>query len=338
MEFLGEAGWPSPRLKDAVLTDKRLRQAYVQVVLIMRNMYQRCKLVHGDLSEYNLLWHNQQIYVIDVSQSVENSHPSALDFLRKDCSNVNAYFEKVAKLQTMSVRQLFEFITVPLKDDTEETALAYLDDIMVAVQEKQHDRAVLSEQDLKSAAQQEAVDESVFMSSFLPRSLHQMAEYDIQKLEAGDVEETYAVAVASLTGNQKVVEQVQQQQQVKVVTEANTRKMEEASLPISKQMTTQSKKVMFNSISYDENAYCPVSRSESDSDDENSDSSEGEKYVKIKKTAEQLEEERAAAKADRKAAKKEAKQRQSEKRKTKIKKKDKKRAINKSKAGNRKHR
>ena len=29
-----------------------------------------------------------QCYVIDVSQSVEHDHPHALEFLRKDCSNV----------------------------------------------------------------------------------------------------------------------------------------------------------------------------------------------------------------------------------------------------------
>ena len=27
-------------------------------------------------------------YIIDVSQSVEHDHPHALDFLRKDCTNV----------------------------------------------------------------------------------------------------------------------------------------------------------------------------------------------------------------------------------------------------------
>jgi RIO kinase 1 len=89
MEFLGQDGWPSPRLKDVTLSEKRLREAYVQTVKIMRHMYHRCKLVHGDLSEYNLLWHDNQVYVIDVSQSVETDHPSALDFLRKDAANVN---------------------------------------------------------------------------------------------------------------------------------------------------------------------------------------------------------------------------------------------------------
>lgn len=33
--------------------------------------------------------------VIDVSQSVEHSHPHALEFLRRDCANVNLFFSKV---------------------------------------------------------------------------------------------------------------------------------------------------------------------------------------------------------------------------------------------------
>eukprot|EP00984_Skeletonema_dohrnii_P030375 scaffold21775_cov82-Skeletonema_dohrnii-CCMP3373.AAC.1 len=55
--------------------------------------------------------------------------------------------------------------------------------------------------------QQESVDEAVFMSQFLPRSLNQVADYEdeVSKIQEGDVEETYALAVAALTGNEDVV-------------------------------------------------------------------------------------------------------------------------------------
>jgi hypothetical protein len=48
----------SPRLKDATseLDSHRLAELYAELVLIMRIMYQRCKLVHADLSEYNILF------------------------------------------------------------------------------------------------------------------------------------------------------------------------------------------------------------------------------------------------------------------------------------------
>jgi RIO kinase 1 len=205
MEFLGRDGWPSPRMKDANLSEKRLREAYVQCVLILRHMYQKCRLVHGDLSEYNLLWHDEQVYVIDVSQSVEADHPSALDFLRKDTANVNDYFRKVGRLTVMSTRQLFEFVTMPLEDDSAETEMASLDKMMHFVDDACQVMEKETAQTRRQAQQQELVDEAVFMSSFLPRSLNQVAEYEIQKLQDGEVEDTYAHAVASMTGNSDVV-------------------------------------------------------------------------------------------------------------------------------------
>lgn len=31
--------------------------AYTEMVMIIRKLYQDCRLVHGDLSEYNILFH-----------------------------------------------------------------------------------------------------------------------------------------------------------------------------------------------------------------------------------------------------------------------------------------
>ena len=44
--------------------------------------------VHADLSEFNLLWFVNKVWVIDVSQSVMPTHPNALAFLLRDCYNV----------------------------------------------------------------------------------------------------------------------------------------------------------------------------------------------------------------------------------------------------------
>ena len=106
MKFVGKDGWPSPRLKDATLSEKKLRKAYQQCVEMMRIMFQKCKLVHGDLSEYNILYKKGNVYFIDVSQSVEHEHPSAMDFLAHGLFNVTAFFSKKG-LVTMSTRELF---------------------------------------------------------------------------------------------------------------------------------------------------------------------------------------------------------------------------------------
>ena len=83
----------------------------------MRTMYQKCKLVHGDLSEYNLLYHEGRVWIIDVSQSVDLDHPHAFDFLREDCLHVNTFFEKNGT-KIIPQRELFDFITDPaLKDE-----------------------------------------------------------------------------------------------------------------------------------------------------------------------------------------------------------------------------
>ena len=308
MEFLGSEGWPSPRLKDTNLSEKRLREAYVQCIMITRHLFQRCKLVHGDLSEYNLLWHNNQVYVIDVSQSVESDHPSALDFLRKDASNINDFFRKVGRLNVMSVRQLFEFVTANLESEEEE--MVALDRYMAQCDSSTDDMSQLPETSRRALQQQEDVDEAVFMSSFLPRSLNQMAEHEIANFEAGDVEESYANAVATLIGRQAVDEE--NDMAPSLVSHGDNERADEASAD-----------------SDDED--------ESDDADDDDDDDEEESFRKVPKTPEELEAERAELKEQRKANKKAVKEANTEKRKTKLKKKDKLRAIKKSKAGSKKN-
>lgn len=48
--------------------------------------------------------------MIDVSQSVEHDHPHALEFLRKDCTNVVEYFRRRLPEQIMTVRELFDLV------------------------------------------------------------------------------------------------------------------------------------------------------------------------------------------------------------------------------------
>jgi RIO kinase 1 len=307
MEFLGENGWPSPRIRDANLSEKRLREAYVQTIIIMRRMFQRCKLVHGDLSEYNLLWHKNEVYVIDVSQSVESDHPSALDFLRKDVSNVNDFFRKEANLNVMTTRQLFDFVTSTLIEDTPTAESAALDAAMECADNNAMMMENATEHERRAQHQQESVDEAVFMSQFLPRSLNQVADYDVEKIEEGDVEETYARAVALLTGNEDIVDAV------------------------SKKTATH---VSF--LKEDDDSETPI-ESSSDVDCENYSDEENNSDEETADSKQNMtpEEKKVAEKALRKANKKAVKEAQSEKRKTKIKKKDKQRSINKTK-GNKK--
>ncbi|KAL8273665.1 hypothetical protein Esti_002377 [Eimeria stiedai] len=70
------------------------RFLYTRAVLLLRQLFQRCRFVHGDFSDYNLLYFRGRLVVIDVSQAVERDHPQALDFLKRDCKNAAAFFSK----------------------------------------------------------------------------------------------------------------------------------------------------------------------------------------------------------------------------------------------------
>jgi len=70
-------------------------------------MYQKCRLVHADLSEYNILWHDNRAWFIDVSQAVEPIHPHALEFLYRDCTNVTEFFKKKGVSGVLTASKLF---------------------------------------------------------------------------------------------------------------------------------------------------------------------------------------------------------------------------------------
>ena len=80
MAFLGHGGEPAPRLADAALSEHERGEAWRQAADATVAML-RAGIVHGDLSAWNLLWHDGGIVVIDVPQAVEiavNPHAAAL--------------------------------------------------------------------------------------------------------------------------------------------------------------------------------------------------------------------------------------------------------------------
>mmetsp|Transcript_14247 Transcript_14247/g.21641 ORF Transcript_14247/g.21641 Transcript_14247/m.21641 type:complete len:568 (+) Transcript_14247:1-1704(+) len=180
MSFIGKEGWPAPRLKDAKLSEKRYRACYRQCVEHMRTMYQTCKLVHGDLSEYNILYLNKKLYIIDVSQSVEHDHPNALTFLKKDIDNVNAFF-KAKKVGVMSLRQLYDFITI--EDIGKEGVDGYLEKVRVEIEKAQKEQTAAS-------LEKKKMEDEVFKATELPRSLHGIDDIErhfdaIQSMKSG---------------------------------------------------------------------------------------------------------------------------------------------------------
>jgi RIO kinase 1 len=52
-------------------------------------------LVHGDLSEFNILNNNEKPYFIDFSQGTSIDDPNAFEYLKRDLENVSKFFSKM---------------------------------------------------------------------------------------------------------------------------------------------------------------------------------------------------------------------------------------------------
>lgn len=94
MEYIGFESIPAPLLKD-IKKPKEPISLFNEILDFIKLLYQKAKLVHGDLSEFNILYHNQSPVVIDISQAVSIQHPKAEEYLARDIKNVFQYFEKL---------------------------------------------------------------------------------------------------------------------------------------------------------------------------------------------------------------------------------------------------
>src|SRR2546426_272520 len=55
----------------------------------------KAKLVHADMSEYNLLWWGGRVVVIDVGQAVPLDHPRAAEWFKRDVGNIARFFRRL---------------------------------------------------------------------------------------------------------------------------------------------------------------------------------------------------------------------------------------------------
>ncbi|MVT12846.1 MAG: serine protein kinase RIO [Euryarchaeota archaeon] len=91
MEYLGNSRYPAPLLKDY---PQDLQKFYGMVRDNVLRMVNDALLVHGDLSEYNIVIHKDKPYIIDVSQAMPVKHPNARTLLERDVRNIVRFFSK----------------------------------------------------------------------------------------------------------------------------------------------------------------------------------------------------------------------------------------------------
>ena len=197
MGFLGDKrGVPAPRLKDVELegaeVESRWRALYMQLLRYMRIMYQTCRLVHADLSEYNILYHENKLWIIDVSQSVEHDHPRSLEFLRMDVKNVSDFFRRKG-VDTLPERMIFGFVTaVEGPDQTVD-----MDSALEKLYEARTSREI-------EAGAEEEVDNEVFRNQYIPQTLEQV--YDVER----DAEQVWKTGKGDLVYRDLLADKVAQ--------------------------------------------------------------------------------------------------------------------------------
>ncbi|GAB6022249.1 Serine/threonine-protein kinase RIO1 [Chamberlinius hualienensis] len=174
MSFIGKNGIAAAKLKEVELSESKARELYLDCVIMMRKLFWDCELVHADLSEYNILYHEGKLCVIDVSQAIERHNPHALDFLRADCTNCTDFFKR-QKVCTMSVKELFDFITdSTINSENMDRYLEKAEEIALSRSNNE-----LTNEDL--------VNDKVFQQIYIPQRLDEVNHFerDIQEAKVG---------------------------------------------------------------------------------------------------------------------------------------------------------
>jgi RIO kinase 1 len=105
MEFLGVGQAPFPQIREVNLPEPAA--TYLEIVGFMELLFSKARLVHGDLSEYNILYGDRP-YLIDMGQAVTPDHPRALHFLARDIRNINRFFSD--QCEVMGDKEIFQRI------------------------------------------------------------------------------------------------------------------------------------------------------------------------------------------------------------------------------------
>jgi RIO kinase 1 len=90
MEYIGN-DTPAPRLKDAY--PEKPQEFLDTIIKYMQKLY-KAGLVHTDLSQFNILNHNEEPVFIDLSQATTLDNPNSKEYLDRDIKNICTFFRK----------------------------------------------------------------------------------------------------------------------------------------------------------------------------------------------------------------------------------------------------
>ncbi len=98
MKFLGEGETPAPVLFELGKEVEHIvdpQELFEDIVENIKKLYQNARLVHADLSEFNIMLFDEKPYLIDMGQSVLIDHPNSRLYLQRDIKNVLRFFSKM---------------------------------------------------------------------------------------------------------------------------------------------------------------------------------------------------------------------------------------------------
>jgi len=94
LEFIGDADGPAPILRGVELSAAETEAAFDRLLWNVELWLAR-DIIHGDLSAYNVLWHNGDLRVIDFPQAVDpRFNGTAFSLLVRDLDNLARYFSR----------------------------------------------------------------------------------------------------------------------------------------------------------------------------------------------------------------------------------------------------
>ncbi|MBK9520879.1 MAG: serine protein kinase RIO [Rhodocyclaceae bacterium] len=131
MELVTDAeGDPAPRLNDVALSDEQAVQLHAE--MLHQVVVMLCAgIIHGDLSEYNVLLGQNGLVIIDLPQAVNAAgNLGAGAMLERDVANLASYFGRFAPelLTTQYGKEIWRLYEAgKLKPDTELTGKIALD-------------------------------------------------------------------------------------------------------------------------------------------------------------------------------------------------------------------
>lgn len=108
MKFIGKDGISAPTMKEQL--PKKPERIYENLLIQLERLYRKATLVHGDLSEYNIMiWRGRPV-LFDLSQAVPLSHPLADSLLQRDLKNLNRYFSALG-VEVLPIKEFYRRVT-----------------------------------------------------------------------------------------------------------------------------------------------------------------------------------------------------------------------------------